>query len=74
MQNRHSRRSFLARAIATGAALELPMIGRPGRARAAAPLNFVSIFVPDGVVPSLWYPKGSETGFTPAARYFRPSS
>jgi hypothetical protein len=60
----HSRRSFLARAIATGAALELPLIGRPGRARAAGPLNFVTVFVPDGVVPSLWYPKGSETQFS----------
>jgi hypothetical protein len=60
----HSRRSFLARTLATGAALELPMIWRPRKASAAAPLNFVSIFVPDGVVPSLWYPKGSETNFS----------
>ena len=64
MRNRLSRRSFLAQAVATGAAIELPIIGRPGKARAAAPLNFVSIFVPDGVVPALWYPKGSETQFT----------
>jgi hypothetical protein len=64
MQNRHSRRSFLARAIASGAALELPLIGRARKASAAAPLNFVSIFVPDGVVPSLWYPTGSETQFS----------
>ena len=62
--NRISRRGFLQKAIATGAALELPWLGRTGRAHAAAPLNFVSIFVPDGVVPSLWYPTGSETGFT----------
>jgi hypothetical protein len=60
----HSRRSFLARAIASGAALELPLIGRTRRAQAAAPLNFVSLFVPDGVVPTLWYPKGSETQFS----------
>jgi hypothetical protein len=62
--NMQSRRSFLARAIASGAALELPFIFRPGRANAAAPLNFLSIFVPDGVVPKLWYPTGSETNFT----------
>jgi hypothetical protein len=64
MRNQLSRRSFLARAFATGAALEMPMIWRPRRANAAAPLNFVSIFVPDGVVPTLWYPKGSEANFT----------
>jgi hypothetical protein len=59
-----SRRDFLHKAIATGAALQLPWLGRTPRAQAAAPLNFVSIFVPDGVVPSLWYPTGSETDFT----------
>jgi hypothetical protein len=64
--NRHrfSRRRFLRNAIATGAALELPFLGRAGRAQAAGPLNFVSIFVPDGVVPSLWYPTGGETDFS----------
>jgi hypothetical protein len=61
---RFSRRSFLHRALATGAALELPWLGRPARAQAAAPLNFVAVFVPDGVVPSLWYPTGSETDFS----------
>jgi hypothetical protein len=63
-RNGFSRRSFLHRAIATGAALELPLLGRTRRAQAAAPLNFVSVFVPDGVVPGLWYPQGSETSFT----------
>jgi hypothetical protein len=62
-RRRFSRRSFLHTAVATGAALELPWLWRPRSARAAAPLNFVSIFVPDGVVPSLWYPTGSETDF-----------
>src|SRR6185436_11891879 len=26
--------------------------------------NVIVVFVPDGVVPSLWYPKGTETNFT----------
>jgi hypothetical protein len=63
-RNRISRRSFLHTAIATGAALELPWLGRTARAQTAAPLNFVAVFVPDGVVPSLWYPQGGETDFT----------
>jgi hypothetical protein len=62
MSARWSRRSFLGKAIATGAILELPFLGRT--ARAAAPLNFVTIFVPDGIIPSLWFPKGGETNFT----------
>jgi hypothetical protein len=59
-----NRRSFLAKAFATGAIAQLPMLGRVGKARAAAPINFMSVFVPDGVIPNLWYPKGSETAFT----------
>ena len=59
-----SRRSFLGQAFATGAALQLPWLGRAGSAHAAAPMNFLSVYVPDGCIPSLWYPKGSETGFT----------
>jgi hypothetical protein len=62
MSTRWSRRSFLGRAIASGAILELPFLGRAGAA--PAPLNFVTIFVPDGIIPSLWFPKGSETNFT----------
>jgi hypothetical protein len=62
MSLRLSRRSFLGKAIATGAILEMPFLARP--ARAAAPLNFVTLFVPDGIIPSLWFPKGSETNFT----------
>ena len=58
---RFSRRSFLARAAATGAVMDLPFLGR---AQAAPLSNVIVVFVPDGVVPSLWYPTGSETGFT----------
>jgi hypothetical protein len=61
MSTRFSRRSFLARAIATGALMDLPFIGR---AEAAAPLNVVIVYVPDGIVPSLWFPTGTETNFT----------
>src|SRR5262245_35244439 len=60
-----SRRSFLGRAVATGAILELPMLGRARPARAAAaPMNSLIVFVPDGIIPSLWHAKGSETNFT----------
>src|SRR4051812_39763294 len=55
-----SRRSFLARAIAGSAIADLPFLGR---AQAATPINLIVVFVPDGVVPSLWFPKGSEVDF-----------
>ena len=42
-------------------------------ARAAAPLNFLTVFVPDGVMPSLWHPTGGETGFTLPAMAHRSS-
>jgi len=61
MTARLSRRSFLAKAVATGAVMDLPFLGR---AQAAPLSNVVIVFVPDGVVPSLWYPQGSETSFT----------
>jgi hypothetical protein len=64
LSNHFRRRSFLAKAFATGAALQLPWLGRARSARAAAPLNFLSFYVPDGVIPGQWYPKGSETAFT----------
>jgi Protein of unknown function (DUF1552) len=64
MQSHFSRRSFIAKAFATGAAAQLPWLGRMSSAKAATPINFVSVFVPDGCIPNLWYPKGSETGFT----------
>jgi hypothetical protein len=58
---KRSRRRFLQQAIATGAVLDLPFLGR---AQAAPLFNVVIVFVPDGVVPSLWYPKGTENDFT----------
>jgi hypothetical protein len=64
MSRHFTRRSFLAKAFATGAATQLPLFGRHGKAYAAAPINFMAVFVPDGVIPSQWYPKGSETNFT----------
>jgi hypothetical protein len=64
MHSPFTRRSFLAKALATGALTQLPMLGRTGKAYAAAPINFMAVFVPDGVIPSQWYPKGGETGFT----------
>jgi hypothetical protein len=56
-----SRRSFLARALATGAVMDLPFLGR---AQAAPVYNVIIVFVPDGVVPSLWFPKGGVSDFT----------
>ena len=66
MSWRFSRRSFLHKSIVTGAALQLPMIGRVGsaRAQAAPPLNLFTVFVPDGCIPSQWNPKGGERDFT----------
>ena len=64
MSSRISRRSFLAKSFATGAALQLPWIGRTPKAHAAGPLNFFTVFVPDGCIPSLWNPKGGERDFT----------
>jgi hypothetical protein len=64
MRSRLHRRSFLGQAIASGAILQLPFMMRARPARAAAPLNFLTVFVPDGVIPSLWHPMGGETGFT----------
>jgi hypothetical protein len=61
MGTRFSRRSFLGRAVATGAVVDLPFLGR---AQAAPLFNVIVVYVPDGVVPSLWYPKGGETAFT----------
>src|SRR5690242_17288517 len=59
-----SRRNFL-----TGlgsAALLAPFATqlRPGRALAAPAKRVMFVYVPDGCIPDLWHPKGSETGFT----------
>src|SRR5262245_7282187 len=64
MHARFLRRSFLGQAVATGAVLQMPFMLRARPARAAAPLNFVAVFVPDGIIPSLWFPTGGETSFT----------
>ena len=61
MSTRFSRRTFLGRAVATGALMDLPFLGR---ADAATPFNVIIVYVPDGVVPSLWFPKGTEVDFT----------
>jgi hypothetical protein len=61
---RFHRRSFLGQTLATGAVLQMPFMLRARPARAAAPLNFLTVFVPDGVIPSLWNPTGGETGFS----------
>lgn len=55
------RRGFLASMLAAGALVQTGMLGR---ARAAAPMRTLFVYVPDGCIPSLWQPKGSETAFT----------
>jgi hypothetical protein len=59
-----NRRSFLARTIATGAVAQMPFLGRPRDAKAAPAFNAIFYYVPDGIVPSLWFASGSETSFT----------
>jgi hypothetical protein len=59
-----TRRSFLARTIATGAIAQMPFLGRPREGKAAPAFNAIFYYVPDGIVPSLWFPSGTETNFT----------
>lgn len=57
------RRGFLA-TLAAGALVQTGMLRSPRVARAAAPMRTLFVYVPDGCIPSLWHPSGSETGFT----------
>jgi Protein of unknown function (DUF1552) len=63
MSSNFTRRSFLGRSLATAAILDLPFLGRPRPAHAAPLYNAIFVYVPDGVVPSLWHPRGGETDF-----------
>jgi hypothetical protein len=56
------RRSFLRGLGAT--ALLAPFAQLPMKARAAAPKRAMFVYVPDGCIPALWHPKGTETAFT----------
>jgi hypothetical protein len=56
------RRSFLRGLGAT--ALIAPFAQLPTKARAAAPKRAMFVYVPDGCIPALWHPKGSESSFT----------
>jgi hypothetical protein len=56
------RRSFLRGLGAT--ALIAPFAQLPRKAHAAAPKRAMFVYVPDGCIPALWHPKGSETAFT----------
>jgi hypothetical protein len=57
------RRAFLKGALAAGLLAHFGL-GRPRRAEAAAPMRALFVYVPDGCIPSLWHPSGSETAFT----------
>lgn len=56
------RRSFLRGLAAT--ALLAPFAHVPRRAQAAAAKRALFVYVPDGCIPAIWHPKGSETSFT----------
>lgn len=49
-------------ALAAGLAASFGL--RPRRARAAAPMRAIFVYVPDGCIPARWHPSGSETSFT----------
>ncbi|HEY6880710.1 MAG TPA: DUF1552 domain-containing protein [Polyangiales bacterium] len=56
-----NRRSLLRGMAAT--ALLAPFVHLP-KARAAVAKRAMFVYVPDGCIPALWHPKGSETSFT----------
>jgi hypothetical protein len=64
------RRSFSRRNLLRGlgaTALIAPFatqLLKPGRALAAPQKRVMFVYVPDGCIPSLWHPTGSETSFT----------
>lgn len=64
MPNHLSRRNFV-RGLGSAAALA-PLLSSlyASRAMAAAPKRVLIVYVPDGCIPALWHPTGSETSFT----------
>src|SRR5262245_44346383 len=64
MTTRFSRRTFLAGTAAAG--ILAPFIRPVRRAHAADPskVKAMFVYVPDGCVPSLFHPTGSETSFS----------
>lgn len=60
-----TRRAFLRTLGAAGAALPFHRLLQSSVAEAAtpAPLRFIAIFTPHGMVPEYWWPKGGETDF-----------
>lgn len=57
------RRGFLASALAAGAMIQGGLLRSPRVAHAGAPMRVLFVYVPDGCIPSLWHPTGSETSF-----------
>lgn len=58
---RIGRRGFLASLLATGTMVQGGLLRS---ARAGAPMRTLFVYVPDGCIPALWHPNGSETSFT----------
>jgi len=66
MSHRFSRRQLLAGLAATGAMAPFARFGRR-RAHAATDgerVKAIFVYVPDGCIPSVWHPTGSETSFS----------
>jgi hypothetical protein len=65
MRTSFSRRNLLRGLGATAVLAPFAQnLLKPGRVRAAAPKRAMFVYVPDGCIPSLWHPTGSETDFT----------
>jgi hypothetical protein len=58
------RRGFLASALAAGALTQAGLLRSPKLAKAAAPMRALFVYVPDGCIPNLWHPTGSESAFS----------
>jgi hypothetical protein len=58
------RRAFLRGLGATALLAPFAQLPALQRARAAAPKRAMFVYVPDGCIPALWHPRGSETSFT----------
>ncbi len=61
---RIGRRTFLAGAAAAGVLTQMELLRTARMANAAAPMRALFVYVPDGCIPSMWHPSGTETNFT----------
>jgi Protein of unknown function (DUF1552) len=64
MPARLSRRALLRGLTCSAALAPFASMIAERRVRAAAQKRALFVYVPDGCIPALWHPTGSETGFT----------